>query len=210
MSLTIADVDKRIQDALEALKLESQIVSDIAADADDGTGTATASDGDDYDFEFCAGPFGFRSRPMNGAGGLMLKVGGEGGTAFVIGFRDRQYEIALEKGESAAYGASGCNTKWDKDGNIISTPTGAGKVQHAGTDHPAPKFDLYQDKVNKLLKVLSVIVLSNCDPAGGPLAGTLLAPLDPTLGATNADALAALILALAAVADFQSTKVTNG
>lgn len=209
MSLTIADVDKRIQSALVALKLESQIVSDISADDDDGTGTGTASDGDEYDFEFCAGPFGFRSRPMDGAGGLMFKVGGEGGTAFVIGFRDRQYEISLEKGESAAYGASGCNTKWDKDGNIIATPAGAGKVQLAGTDHPAPKFDLYQAKVRAVFTLMATILGSSC-VNGAPLLGMTTPPTDGAPDATKALELARLLVELGVDANFQSTKVTNG
>jgi hypothetical protein len=175
-----------------------------------GTGTATASDGDDYDFEFCAGPFGFRSRPMNGAGGLMLKARWRRR----LGVRHRLPRSPVRdrarEGRVGGVQRERLQHEVGQGRQYHLDAAGAGKVQLAGTDHPAPKFDLYQDKVNKLLKVLSVIVLSNCDPAGGPLAGTLLAPLDPTLGATNADALAALILALAAVADFQSTKVTNG
>jgi hypothetical protein len=198
--MTIEDVDRRIQKALKAFAMSVLIVTDLVI-GDDGTGTATGSDGDDYDVELCAGPFGFRSRPMNGAGGLMVKLGGEGGSAFVFGFRDRQYEIAVELGESVAFSASGANTKWDKDGNIISTPTGAGKVQLGGDAHPLPLWDTFETDLKTVINLVLTALTTNC-VNGAPL--VIAVPPSPAFTTIST------FLAELAAHTYESEKATNG
>jgi phage gp45-like len=165
-----ADVDKRIAKAMKALQLMAEVVSDLEI-SEDGTGTAAGvgENADNvYDVEVCAGPFGFRSRPMDGAGGLMIKLGGEGGSAFVVGFRDRQYEISVDKGESVAFSASGAFTKWDKSGNIISKPAGAGKVQLGGdvTPDAALLGTTFNNAFQTFLAALNTFVGAVVTPTG--------------------------------------------
>lgn len=98
--------------------------------------TTSKASGDDDEIEAeTAWHFGFYSRPLDGARGVILKADGQGNTALLIGYRDMQYEFALNKGEvgiSNAYEAqiyltnggdieidSGGTTEGAGDGEIV-------------------------------------------------------------------------------------------
>lgn len=66
----------------------------------DGDGNATCDGADGEEIEPTVGwHFGFYSRPNNGARGVVLKADGRGNTAFLIAWRDQQYELSLQQGE---------------------------------------------------------------------------------------------------------------
>jgi phage gp45-like len=111
------------------------IVTDL--DIDD-SGNATCTDGEDEDkLEPTVGwQFGFYARPKTKVRGIVIKVGGRGNNSVAVAFRDKQYELSLQKGEAAVQNAFGASTLWDKNGNIISTPGGSGKVQLGGGTTP--------------------------------------------------------------------------
>ncbi len=62
--------------------------------------------------------FGFYSRPLDGARGVVLKADGQGNTSFLIGYRDKQYELTLEKGEVGVASAFDSSILLDTDGHV--------------------------------------------------------------------------------------------
>lgn len=111
-----------------------QMVTGLVFDGD-GNVSATGADTESID-STVAYHFGFYSRPKDGARGVVLKADGQGNTSFLIGFRDKQYEISLNKGEVGVQSAFGASTLWDQNGNIVETPGDGGKVQLGGPTTP--------------------------------------------------------------------------
>jgi hypothetical protein len=111
-----------------------QLVTGIEID-EDGTATCQGADGDELE-PTVGWHFGFYSRPADGARGAVLKADGRGNTALLFCYRDKQYELSLQKGEAGVQNAFGASTLWDKNGNIIATPGGSGKVQLGGATTP--------------------------------------------------------------------------
>ena len=70
--------------------------------------------------------FGFSSRPKDGAVGVRV-------WRILVGWRDRQYEIALQKGESVMYSAGGAKLLCDKDGNIVMNDGDKGAAREDDT-----------------------------------------------------------------------------
>jgi phage gp45-like len=74
-----------------------QLLTDLIFDDNGGV---TGKGHDDEDIDATVGwHFGFYSRPLDGARGAVLKADGKGNTSFLICFRDKQYELSLQKGE---------------------------------------------------------------------------------------------------------------
>jgi phage gp45-like len=94
-----------------------EIVSDIVVDA---LGRFTAKGALERDTTGeAAWHFGFYSRPKDGADGVVVRGSPRGGFAILVGYRDRQYEISLEKGECAMANAFGAKVVLDKDGRVV-------------------------------------------------------------------------------------------
>jgi hypothetical protein len=115
---------------MERLRLVVQMVSDLVFD-DDGNATCKGAADDDDLAPTVGWHLGFYSRPNDGARGVVVKADGQGNTSFLFAWRDKQFELSLQKGECGvkAPNSSGGSTLWDKDGNIISIPGGSGKVK---------------------------------------------------------------------------------
>lgn len=148
------------------LKFMVQMVHDLVFD-DDGNATCTGADDDDQLAPTVGYHFGFYSRPSN-ARGVVLKADGQGNTSFLIGFRDKQYEISLKSGECGVKNEFGASTLWDKNGNVVVTPGGSGKVQLGGAVTPdaAVLGTTYDGVLDTFLTALStynaaLIVLAN-------------------------------------------------
>lgn len=128
------EVARIIEDKLGRLRGMVDYVTDLVFE-DDGTASAKGAKVDDDDGEALtptvAWHLGFYSRPLDGASGIVLKADGRGGTSFLIGYRNRQYEISLEKGECAMVNEAGAFVKCNKDA----------VVEVNGTDYHLPKFD---------------------------------------------------------------------
>jgi hypothetical protein len=121
-------------------KLIAEFVTELVFDAD---GNATAKGLDDHNLAPTAGyHFGFYSRPKDGARGIVLKLGGEGNSSILVAFRDKQYEMTLEKGECGMQNAFEASILLDANGKITATAkaganiqltvSGAGKVDLGG------------------------------------------------------------------------------
>lgn len=175
---------------LARLKSMVQLVTGVSFD-DDGNSTCKGVDDDDDLSPTVGWHFGFYSRPNDGARGVALKADGQGNTSFLIAWRDKQYELSLQKGEVGVQNAFGASTLWDKNGNIIATPGGSGTVQLAGSTYSLLKTE---DFLNALKAALSTIAASN---TGGPIladGGTAITAL--TSGITGGT--------------YKSTKAKNG
>lgn len=87
--------------------------------------------------------FGFYSRPKDGARGVVLKADGHGNTSFLVGYRDKQYELTLEKGEVGLKNAFDASLVLKQNGDISVDPKAGSKVLLAGgADNVATKKDL--------------------------------------------------------------------
>jgi hypothetical protein len=121
-----------------------EFVTDIAMDAD-GTATMKGAKSDDEEGHpidaAVSWQLGFQSRPLDGASGVVVKAGGRGGVAFLVGWRNRRYELTLEKGETAMVNEAGAVVKLDKDGKITATAKTGQLVTVNGEDYALPKWD---------------------------------------------------------------------
>jgi phage gp45-like len=100
----------------------------------DDTVTATGWDDDDELELVPAWQFGFQSRPSDGAGGVVLRLGGNGGLAFVLSYRKTQYEVAIAKKETRIHNEiTGCQLLLDKDGHV-NLGAGSGAFVKVGGD----------------------------------------------------------------------------
>lgn len=94
-----------------------EYVTHLAIDSD---GVATSKGDDDHQLESQTGwHFGFYSRPNDGAIGVVLKAGGQGNNSLVICYRDKQYEMTLERGEVGIQNAFSASILLNKNGEIV-------------------------------------------------------------------------------------------
>lgn len=112
-----------MKNALARLRLMVQMVTDLVFD-DDGNASGTGADGEQID-PTVGWHFGFYSRPNDGARGVLLKADGQGNTAFLFAFRDKQYEISLQKGECAIASAFGTKVHLKSSGDVDLVATGS-------------------------------------------------------------------------------------
>jgi hypothetical protein len=113
----------------------AEVVTDLVFDSD---GNATGKGLDDHELDMTGGyHFGFYSRPGDGSRGVALKLGGEGNSSVLIAFRNKQYELTLEKDEIAMANAAGGVIKIDENGKITATPASGQTVELGGTSPDA-------------------------------------------------------------------------
>ncbi len=124
---------------LNRLRLAVEIVTGVSINSD---GLFTAKGADDHEIEGPVGwQFGFYSRNKGGINGAVVKADGQGNTAFLVCYRDKQYELSLKEGEVGIKNAFDASVLLDENGAVIVTPKDGQKVQLAGTDYAAPKWD---------------------------------------------------------------------
>ena len=177
------------------------LVTDLDID-DSGNATCTdTEEGDDLD-PTVGYHFGFYSRPKTKVSGLVVKIGGKGNHSIAIAFRDRQYEMKLQKGECGVQNAFGASTLWDQNGNVITTPGSGGTVQLAGNVYSLPKLETLLSDLNTLVTNLATWV---------PLVvtGVSTAPSGTAADPGVAAAATAIATAIGAGA-YKSTKAKNG
>ncbi len=158
----------------EKLALMVEMVTDIAM-GDDGVatskGTHKLGEEEGHELESDAGwHFGFYSRPKDGARGVVLKADGQGNTSFLFCYRDKQYEMSLEKGEVGIKGAFGGSILLDKNDDVIFN---SGTKKIARVDDTA-KAD-----------TLMATWMGQVEVALNSLAGGSVAPLASTFNATS-------------------------
>jgi phage gp45-like len=127
----IGAVKKMIGAAQARGRLMVEIVDQIVMGSD-GTAAAVGTagiDDDGHQLDTVVGwQFGFYSRPNDGVRGLVLKADGQGNTAFLLAYRDMQYELSLNKGECGMQNAFSASVLLDQNGNVTAVPGGSGKV----------------------------------------------------------------------------------
>lgn len=118
-----------ISRAIARLRGMVEFVTDVRFD---DNGVATSKGGGDHELESAVGwHFGFYSKPNDGGNGVVLKADGQGNTSFLIAYRDKQYEMSLQKGEVGAKNAFDAYWLLNDDGVL----------ELNGTDYAAPKWD---------------------------------------------------------------------
>jgi phage gp45-like len=102
---------------IDRLRLMVQLVEDLVFDSD---GNFTAKGADDENIGGTVGyHFGFYSRPNDGTRGVLVKADGQGNTSFLFAWRDKQYELSLEKGEVGIQNAFSATILLNADGEIV-------------------------------------------------------------------------------------------
>ncbi len=141
---------------------------------------------------------GFYSRPLDGAIGVVVKGGGKGGVSFLVGFRDKQYEISLDKGDVAVANAAGAVSKWDKNGKITHTAASGQLVTINGEDYSLPKLETL---LSDLAAFIPMVITDLASAAAAPVG-------------TYAPSLSTSALFIGAVTNggtpYKSTKAKNG
>lgn len=118
---------KRIVRALSSM---IEYVTDVQFNDD---GSVSAKGMDDSDLAPAIGyHFGFYSRPLDGAVGTVIKGDGKGGFSFLFAWRDRQYELSLQKGEVGIQNAFGAFVLLDK--NALVNLNGSAQSAVRGED----------------------------------------------------------------------------
>jgi hypothetical protein len=95
--MTTDDVRRIVREELRRSGLTAEIVTDLAVN-DDGGALGKGLGDRDLGGDF-AGQYGIYSRPLDGADGIALNLDGAGNFSILIGYRNRQYEVQIEKGE---------------------------------------------------------------------------------------------------------------
>lgn len=153
--------------AFHRLRGMVQLVKDLVID-DDGNATCTAVSDDEEEDKYAPTVgyhFGFYSRPSN-ARGVIIKADGQGNTSFLIGFRDKQYEMTLSKGEVGIQNEFGANLLLDKNGIVNIN----------GTDYSLIKTeDLFTD----MKAFISAVIADLASAAAAPV-GTYAATVNTT------------------------------
>lgn len=156
-----------------------EIVTDLVM-GDNGVATGTANEDDDIE-AVAAWQFGFYSRPKDGARGIVLKLGGEGNSSLLIGYRDMQYEFALGKGEVGIGNAFEAQIYMTDQGNVEidsgGTTEGAGDgeiVLNGGTKKVARVDDTAK------ADTLMATWMTQVETAINSIAPGTVAPLAPT------------------------------
>ncbi len=183
----------------DSLRYLVELVTDLVFTDD---GTATAKGASDSELDVPVGwHFGFYSRPKDGARGVVVKADGQGNTAILVGYRDKQYEMSLSKGEVGLKNAFDASILLNKDGDIIQTSKSGRTVQVNGSDYALPKWDDFYTDFAVYLGVLHTVL------------GTLV----PVTGATGTAAYAtatalanSLIIKIATPTNYKSSKAKNG
>jgi len=125
-------INNRIRSALSRYRSLVEIVTDLVFDDD---GVAEGKGAGDSEIETAVGwHFGFYSRPKDGARGVVIKADGQGNTAFLVAFRDKQYELSLQKGECGMKNAFDASILLNKDGEVVlgSSANGAIRIDKNG------------------------------------------------------------------------------
>ncbi len=128
--------------------------------------------------------YGFASRPLDGAEGILLKIGGAD-NAVIIATEDRRYRIALEAGEAAIYTDEGDKVHL-KRGKEIHVKSG-GKVIVEATNEVnviAPAVNLGAATGGKLVVIEEFLTLFNAHTHPGDSGGTT-GPPNSQAGATH-------------------------
>jgi len=162
-----------------------QLVTDLIFDSD-GNATCKGVDDDDELAPTVGWHFGFYSRPNDGGRGVVFKADGQGNTSFLLAWRNKQYELSLQKGEVGVQNAFGASTLWDKNGNITSVPGGSGKVllgAASGTE-PAVLGNKLETRLadleSKFINHVHTTALGACT-AGGATGSVASTPTTSTL-----------------------------
>lgn len=156
---------------LDRLRNMVQFVTGVDFD-DNGVATGTGVDDDDKIDSAVGFHFGFYSRPKQGANGVVLKADGQGNSSFMFSWGDKQYALTLSRGEVGVQNAFGASTVWDKDGNVITTPGGSGKVKLGGASglEPAVLGNTLQTRLadleSKFLSHVHTTALGACTAGG--------------------------------------------
>jgi phage gp45-like len=182
-----------------------EFVTDIAMDAD-GTATMKGAKSDDEEGHpidaAVSWQLGFQSRPLDGASGVVVKAGGRGGVAFLVGWRNRRYELTLEKGETAMVNEAGAVVKLDKDGKITATAKTGQLVEVNGNDYSLLKTEtLLGDLSTLMTHLIAWVPLVVTAVATAPVG----AAVDPGVAST-----ATAIKAAITADTYKSTKAKNG
>ena len=118
---------------LDRLRFMVQLVTGLRFD-DDGNFTAKGADEEDLDGTV-GWQFGFYSRPKDDARGAIVKADGRGNASFLFCFRDKQYELSLQKGE--------CGMKNAFDAYLLLNQ--AGLLELNGNEQHAPRGEDLRD-----------------------------------------------------------------
>lgn len=175
-----------------------EIVTDIVMSA---TGVVTSNGMDEDDkIESVAGwHFGFYSRPKDGARGVVLKADGQGNTSFLVAWRDKQYELTLEKGEVGIKNAFDAEILLDENGDILLTSKSGQKVKLNGADYSLLKTEDLLTDLETWVTAANTVLGGNC------VNGATI-----TTYAAQSAALIAFATALNVAGAYKSTKVSNG
>lgn len=169
-----------------------EIVTDIVMSA---TGVITArgthglgeTDGHELESE-TAWHFGFYSRPKDGARGVVLKADGQGNTSFLVCYRDKQYELSLEKGEVGMKSAFDSYVLLDQDGHVHAVPKTGSLVKLSSGD----QFVALSNLVDSRLAAMRTYINGHVHN-------------DPVSGATTAPTVALAAQASVAAQDVKAT-----
>lgn len=176
-----------------------EFVSDVVFSKN---GKATSKGLGDHELESEVGwQFGFYSRPNDGSRGIVLKADGQGNTSLLVCYRDRQYELELEKGEVGIANAFDAKILLDKNGSIAVTSKTGQKVTINGSDSAAVMDTLIAD-LKTWVTTVNTVLGSNATAFGSPLAGYAIP--------ANSAALAAFATSLTPAGAYKSTKVSHG
>lgn len=180
----VRDIERIVGEKIAPLLAMVEYVTDIVM-ADDGTATcrgAKVDDDDGHDLRpNVAWQLGFYARPLDGASGVVIKAGGRGGMSFLVGWRNSQYEVTLDKGEVAMANEAGAVVKLDKDGNIIITPKAGQTIQIAGTSFSLLKTENFLDALKAALGTIPTAGATNWP--GLTDSGTLMTTLTSAITA---------------------------
>lgn len=128
--------------------------------------------------------YGFASRPLDGAEGVMLLIGGPD-NAIVIATEDRRYRIALESGEAAIYTDEGDKVHLKRNKEIHIKSGGKVVVEAANEVNViAPAVNLGAATGGKLVVTDEFFTLFNAHTHPGDSGGTT-GPPNSQAGATH-------------------------
>jgi len=178
-----------------------QLVTDLIFDSD-GNATCKGVDDDDELAPTVGWHFGFYSRPNDGGRGVVFKADGQGNTSFLLAWRNKQYELSLQKGEVGVQNAFGASTLWDKNGNIVETPGGSGTVQLAGNTYSLLKTETLLSDLSTLMGYLASWVPLVVTAVAAAPSGTAVDPGIAAQATSIANAISA--------GTYKSTKAKNG
>lgn len=200
----MADVIDLFSKVAKASSSRFRLLVDVVTDlVFTDNGTVTGSGSGDSDLESAVGwHFGFYSRPKDGARGVVVKADGQGNTSFLVAFRDRQYEMSLQKGEVGIKNAFDASILLDQSGNVIATAKTGQTVQVNGSDYSLLKTETLLTDLSTLMTHLVawvplVVTAVATAPAG--------AAVDPGVAAQ-----AGTINTNIGNGSYRSTKAKNG